>query len=110
MIRRPPRSTLFPYTTLFRSLLPNSWDNWVKLFEKAGYVAVTPGWPDDPETVDEAKAHPEVFAGKSIGEIPDHVGAAVGGLNKHPAVSRHSFGGLLTEIVAGPGPASASVA
>src|SRR2546430_14315601 len=23
MIRRPPRSTLFPYTTLFRSLLPN---------------------------------------------------------------------------------------
>src|SRR6516162_6863713 len=24
MIRRPPRSTLFPYTTLFRSLLPRS--------------------------------------------------------------------------------------
>src|SRR3989442_11504624 len=24
MIRRPPRSTLFPYTTLFRSLDPNS--------------------------------------------------------------------------------------
>src|SRR2546426_8351579 len=26
MIRRPPRSTLFPYTTLFRSLLPNILD------------------------------------------------------------------------------------
>src|SRR5216683_7015551 len=25
MIRRPPRSTLFPYTTLFRSRLPASW-------------------------------------------------------------------------------------
>src|SRR2546422_5726657 len=24
MIRRPPRSTLFPYTTLFRSLLPSA--------------------------------------------------------------------------------------
>src|SRR5688572_32502607 len=24
MIRRPPRSTLFPYTTLFRSTLPSS--------------------------------------------------------------------------------------
>src|SRR3712207_8336690 len=24
MIRRPPRSTLFPYTTLFRSTLPNA--------------------------------------------------------------------------------------
>src|SRR5258708_25946042 len=29
MIRRPPRSTLFPYTTLFRSsllVIPNSWN------------------------------------------------------------------------------------
>src|SRR2546429_5909992 len=25
MIRRPPRSTLFPYTTLFRSLSPFPW-------------------------------------------------------------------------------------
>src|SRR2546425_9689723 len=25
MIRRPPRSTLFPYTTLFRSCWPRSW-------------------------------------------------------------------------------------
>src|SRR5471030_3382176 len=25
MIRRPPRSTLFPYTTLFRSSFPCSW-------------------------------------------------------------------------------------
>src|SRR2546422_2681738 len=27
MIRRPPRSTLFPYTTLFRSLIPGA--NWL---------------------------------------------------------------------------------
>src|SRR5258708_14796300 len=26
MIRRPPRSTLFPYTTLFRSALLKAWD------------------------------------------------------------------------------------
>src|SRR2546430_10024409 len=26
MIRRPPRSTLFPYTTLFRSPLPYVWN------------------------------------------------------------------------------------
>src|SRR2546430_12654642 len=25
MIRRPPRSTLFPYTTLFRSVLTDTW-------------------------------------------------------------------------------------
>src|SRR2546429_6677662 len=28
MIRRPPRSTLFPYTTLFRSLFAKSRDAW----------------------------------------------------------------------------------
>src|SRR2546422_4985377 len=28
MIRRPPRSTLFPYTTLFRSLLFTDADTW----------------------------------------------------------------------------------
>jgi non-heme chloroperoxidase len=52
-------------------LLPASWDRWVTLFEEAGYVGVTPGWPDDPETVAEARKHPEVFAGKGIGEIAD---------------------------------------
>ena len=91
-------------------LLPSSWDPWAKFFEKAGYTAVTPGWPDDPETVEEAKAHPEVFAGKSIGDIADHVVAVVGALKKKPAVIGHSFGGLLTEILAGRGVAAASVA
>src|SRR5256885_5259728 len=28
MIRRPPRSTLFPYTTLFRSVSPGAGDAW----------------------------------------------------------------------------------
>jgi non-heme chloroperoxidase len=90
-------------------LLPSSWDRWAKLFEKAGYVAVTVGWPDDPDTVADAKAHPEVFAGKSIREIADHVSAVVGGLDKQPAVIGHSFGGLLTEIAAGRGDAACSV-
>ena len=48
-------------------LLPSSWDRWAAVFEDAGYTTVRPGWPDDPETVAEAKAHPEVFAHKSVG-------------------------------------------
>jgi non-heme chloroperoxidase len=91
-------------------LLPSSWDRWVTLFEEAGYVALTPGWPDDPETVAEAKAHPEVFAGKSVGEVADHFEEVIRGLNKKPAVVGHSFGGLLTQILAGRGVAAASVA
>jgi pimeloyl-ACP methyl ester carboxylesterase len=91
-------------------LLPSSWDRWATLFEEAGYVAVTPGWPDDPETVEEAKAHPEVFAGKGIGEIADHHEAIIRRLERKPAVIGHSFGGLLTMILAGRGLAAASVA
>jgi pimeloyl-ACP methyl ester carboxylesterase len=91
-------------------LLPSSWDRWAKVFEGAGYAALSPGWPDDPDTVEEAKEHPDVFANKSVGEVADHFGAVIEGLKKKPAVIGHSFGGLMTEILAGRGLAAASVA
>jgi pimeloyl-ACP methyl ester carboxylesterase len=91
-------------------LLPSSWDRWVKFFEDAGYIAVTPGWPDDPETVAEAREHPEVLAGKGIGEIADYEEAIIRRLNRKPVIIGHSFGGLLTMILAGRGLAAASVA
>jgi pimeloyl-ACP methyl ester carboxylesterase len=91
-------------------LLPSSWDRWADLIEKSGYVTLTPGWPDDPETVAEAKEHPEVFAGKSVGEVADHFEAVIKGLKKKPAIVGHSFGGLLTQILAGRGLSAASVA
>jgi non-heme chloroperoxidase len=91
-------------------LLPSSWDRWAKLFEEAGYTSLTPGWPDDPETVEEAKEHPEVFAGKTIGQIADHYDEIIRGLDKKPAILGHSFGGLLVQILAGRGLASATVA
>jgi non-heme chloroperoxidase len=91
-------------------LLPSSWDRWAAVFEEAGLIAVSASWPDDPATVAEANAHPEVFAHKSVGQIADHVGAVIGQLDKKPAVVGHSFGGLLTQIVAGRGLAAVSVA
>jgi pimeloyl-ACP methyl ester carboxylesterase len=91
-------------------LLPSSWDRWAKLFEDNGYVALSPGWPDDPETVEEAAEHPEVFAGKSIGQIADHFETIIGGLDRKPAIIGHSTGGLLTQILAGRGLAAVSVA
>lgn len=91
-------------------LLPSSWDRWVQVFEDAGYTALTPGWPDDPETIAEANAHPEVFARKTIGQIAEHHADVIGRLDKKPAVIGHSFGGLLTQMVAGYGLSAASVA
>src|SRR2546428_12054406 len=91
-------------------LLPSSWDRWATLFDQAGYAPVSPGWPDDPETGEEAKAHPEGFARKSVGQIADHYAEVIGGLKKKPAVIGHSFGGLITQIIAGRGLATATVA
>jgi non-heme chloroperoxidase len=91
-------------------LLPSSWERWATLFEEAGYVALMPGWPDDPETVADAKAHPEAFAGKGIGAVADYEEGIIRRLDRKPVVIGHSFGGLLTEILAGRGLAAASVA
>jgi non-heme chloroperoxidase len=91
-------------------LLPSSWDRWADLFEDAGYAAVTPSWPDDPETVEEARAHPEVLAGKTLGQVADHTAEVIGALGKKPAVMGHSTGGLLAQIIADRGLSAVTVA
>jgi non-heme chloroperoxidase len=91
-------------------LLPSSWDRWAAVFEEAGYAPITPGWPDDPETVAEANAHPEVLANKTVGQVADHYAAVIGKLGRKPAVVGHSFGGLLTQMIAGQGLSAVSVA
>ena len=91
-------------------LLPSSWDRWAAVFSEAGYAPLTPGWPGDPETAEEANAHPEALAGNTVGQVADHVEEVIGGLTRKPVVIGHSFGGLLTQIIAGRGCSAASVA
>jgi non-heme chloroperoxidase len=91
-------------------LLPSSWDRWAELFAAAGYAPLSPGWPDDPDTVAEAVANPDVFADKTIGQVADHYATVIGGLTRKPAVIGHSFGGLLAQIIAGRGLSAATVA
>jgi pimeloyl-ACP methyl ester carboxylesterase len=91
-------------------LLPSSWNNWVQLFEEAGYAGVTPDWPDDPETVEQARANPDVFAKKTLGQIADHTAEVIAKLEVKPAVMGHSTGGLLTYMIADRGLSAASVA
>jgi non-heme chloroperoxidase len=91
-------------------LLPSSWDRWAKVFEDAGFTALTPGWPDDPDTVAEANAHAEVMAHKTVGQVANHFDQIARGLNKRPAIIGHSFGGLLAQILAGRGLSAATVA
>ena len=91
-------------------LLPSSWDRWAALFEERGFTALTPGWPDDPDTAMEANAHPEVFANKGVGYVADHLEEIVRGLAKRPAIIGHSFGGMLAQVLAGRGLSAATVA
>ncbi len=90
-------------------LLSSSWDRWRRLFEENGYSTIAPGWPDDPETVAEARDHPEVFARKMVQAVTDHYLEAIGGLDRKPAVIGHSFGGLIAQKIAGEGAAAVTV-
>src|SRR2546422_2932511 len=52
MIRRPPRSTLFPYTTLFRSLLASVWRKSIGIDQRMtrATVIAIPVWRDRKST------------------------------------------------------------
>src|SRR5215204_178220 len=51
-------------------LLPSSWATWADFFKQAGYAPLMPDWPDDPETVEEARADPDVLAKKTLKPWP----------------------------------------
>ena len=91
-------------------LLPSSWDNWVEFFEENGYAGLTPDWPDDPVTVAEARANPDVLAKTTLRQVADHTAEMIGALDKKPAVIGHSTGGLLAQLVADRGLSAATVA
>ncbi len=91
-------------------LLSSSWDRWRALFEEQGYTTLAPGWPDDPDSVEEAKHNPEVFAHKRIKQVTDHYVDAIGQLKTKPVVIGHSFGGLIAQRLAGEGVAAVTVA
>ena len=91
-------------------LLPSSWANWADLFKQAGHAPLTPDWPDDPATVDEARANPDTFAKKTLKQVADHTTEVIGALDKKPVVMGHSTGGLVAQMLAGRGLSAATVA
>ena len=91
-------------------LLPSSWANWAEFFKQAGYAPLTPDWPDDPETVEAARANPDVLANKTLSQVADHTADVIDSLDKKPVVMGHSTGGLLAQMLAGRGLSAATVA
>lgn len=91
-------------------LLSSSWQPWRELFEAEGYATLAPTWPDDPASVEEAKANPDAFAGKMVGQVTDHYAEAIDQLTGPPVLIGHSFGGMIAQKLAGEGKADVTVA
>jgi len=91
-------------------LLPSSWADWTGFFKHAGYAPLTPDWPDDPATVAEARANPNVLAKKTLKQVADHTTEIIAALDKRPVLMGHSTGGLIAQMLAGRGLSVATVA
>ena len=75
-------------------LLASSWDRWIELFEREGFEAHAPEWPEDPH----------------IKNVADHYEKIARSLGRKPLIVGHSFGGLLAQILAGRGCSAATIA
>ena len=87
-----------------------SWAPWLDLFREAGYEPVAPGWPNEPDTVAEARERPEAVADTTIDEATAHYAEVIAALDRPPVIIGHSFGGLITEKLIGQGIGAAGVA
>ena len=70
-----------------------SWDPWIDRFRNEGYAPCAPGWPGDPDTVQEARANPESIADHGIDDVVDHYATIIRELDAKPILIGHSFGG-----------------
>jgi len=87
-----------------------SWSAWLELFRESGYEPVAPGWPNEPPTVAEARAHPELVANTGIDAVTSHMAQILDGLGEDTVIVGHSFGGLIAEKLLGQGYGAAAVA
>ncbi|MDY0749008.1 alpha/beta hydrolase [Paucibacter sp. R3-3] len=88
----------------------SSWEPWMRRFKKAGYVPMAPGWPGEPEDINNARRCPALVANKGIEDIAAHFRKIMAPLGSKPILIGHSFGGLLAQKLLGEGLARAAIA
>ena len=87
-----------------------SWQPWIDLFQAEGYAPSAPGWPGDPDTVEEARQNPESIADHGIDDVVGHYAAIIRDLEAPPILIGHSFGGMIAQKLLGQDLAVAAVA
>jgi pimeloyl-ACP methyl ester carboxylesterase len=88
----------------------DSWNAWAERFRAEGYAPSAPGWPGEPQTVEEARTQPGAVAGHGIGDVVARYAQAIAALDAKPIVVGHSFGGLIVQRLLGQNLAAAGVA
>jgi non-heme chloroperoxidase len=82
-------------------MTPKSWDTWAERFRAKGHEVIVPGWPGiDDRTVEDIRRNPEPLKGIGLKQIADHYERIIRALPVKPIIMGHSFGGVITQMLA----------
>ena len=91
-------------------MTPKSWDTWADRFRAQGHEVIVPGWPGiDDRTVADIRRDPSALKGIGLKQITDHYERIIRALPVKPIIMGHSFGGVITQMLADRGLGAASV-
>jgi len=91
-------------------MTPRSWDLWAERFREQGHQVLAPGWPGiDDRSVADVRTDPRPLEGIGLAEIADHYESIIRTLPEKPIIMGHSFGGVLTQMLADRGLGAAYV-
>ncbi|MCK2023599.1 alpha/beta hydrolase [Microbacterium sp. kSW2-24] len=91
-------------------MTPKSWDTWAERFRAQGHEVIVPGWPGiDDRTVDDIRRDPSALKGIGLKQIADNYERIIRALPVKPIIMGHSFGGVLTQMLADRGLGAAYV-
>lgn len=88
----------------------NSWQNWMEVYQQAGYRPMAPGWPGDRDTVAATRQNAVAVANHGIEDITENYRRVIDSIDAAPVVIGHSFGGLIAQKLLADGYARAAVA
>lgn len=74
-----------------------SWQNWMEVYQQAGYRPMAPGWPGDGDTVAATRQNAVAVANQGLEQITESYRRVIDSIDAAPVVVGHSFGGLIAQ-------------
>ncbi|MEU1598513.1 alpha/beta hydrolase [Streptomyces sp. NPDC005708] len=79
----------------------SSWEPWIDRFSARGFAPVAPGWPGEPDTVEEARRRPAAVDAIGLDDLVHYYARIVGSFRSEPVLVGHSVGGLVVQRLIG---------